>query len=179
MTELQKRDDNIINNADKGGAITILDSDEYINEANRQLINEQCNQKLSSNPILNHSNTVNDTIDLFKIEQMIPEKVAEGIKVNKPKTPTLKLRDTKHFLNELDKVPASESNDSYLVTLDIWSLYSNILNEGVNVIKNLLQRNQSKVTKVITAFLWLILTLNNFIFNATNYLQLSWEPNVQ
>ena len=45
--------------------------------------------------------------------------------------------------------------------------------EGVNVVKDLLQRKQNKFTTVITAFLWLILTLNNFIFNATNYLQLS------
>ena len=73
------------------------------------------------------------------------------------------IKDTKHFLNKVSK-------DSYLVTLDV---YTNIPNEGVNVINNLLQRNQSKATTVITASLWLILTLNNF-----NYLQL-WEPNVQ
>ena len=36
LTELQKRDDIIIINADKGGAITILDTDDYIKEANRQ-----------------------------------------------------------------------------------------------------------------------------------------------
>ena len=84
------------------------------------------------------------------------------------------IKDTKHFLNELDQVPASESKDSYVVTLDVRSLYTNIPNEeGVNVIKKQLQRNQSKVTTVITAFLWLIPTLNNFIFNGTNYLQLS------
>ena len=40
LTELQKRDDIIIINADKGGAITILDTDEYIKETNRQLNNE-------------------------------------------------------------------------------------------------------------------------------------------
>ena len=97
----------------------------------------------------------------YKTQQKIPEKVVEGLKVKKPKTPTLKLlpkvhknshpgrpavssidsptskiseyvdfhqqpytstiksyiKDTKHFFNELDKVPASESKDSYLVTL--------------------------------------------------------------
>ena len=187
-------------------------------QANRQLNNEQCYQKLTSNPTLNHTNTVNHTIDLFKTQHKIPEKVTEGLKVRKPKTPTLKMppkvhkdghpggpllssiniptskiseyvdfhlqpytcsikshiKYTKHFLNELDQVPASESNDSYLITLDVRSLYTNIPNEeGVNVIKNLLQVNQSKVMAVITAFLWLILALNNFIFNVTNYLQLS------
>ena len=77
-------------------------------------------------------------------------------------------------MNELEIVPAPESKDSYLVTLDVKSLYTNIPNEeGIEVIKNLLQQKQSKLTKVITAFLWLILTLNNFIFNSTHYLQLT------
>lgn len=218
LKDLQQRDDIIIINADKGGAITILDTEQYVNEANRQLNNEQCYQKLDANPTLNHVNTVNDTIDLFKSQHKIPENVAEGLKVKNPKTPTLKLppkvhkeghpgrplvssidsptskiseyvdfhlqpytntikshiKDTKHFLNELDTVPASESKDCYLVTLDVRSLYTNIPNEeGINTIKNLLQRKQSKVTTVITAFLWLILTLNNFIFNSTHYLQLA------
>ena len=45
LTELQERDDIIIINADKGGAITILDTDDYIKEANRQLNNQQCYKK--------------------------------------------------------------------------------------------------------------------------------------
>ena len=155
---------------------------------------------------------------MFKTQHKIPEKVAEGLKVKGPKTPTLRLppkvhkeghpgrpvvssidspasklseyvdfhlqpytdtikshiNDTKHFLNELAKVPTSNSKNNYLVTLDVRSLYTNIPNEeGVNVAKDLLRRKQNKLTTVITALLWLILTLNNFIFNATNYLQLS------
>ena len=218
MIELQKRDDIIIINADKGGAITILDADQYVQEANRQLGDQNNYQKLQHNPTLEYTRTVNSTIDLFKTQHKIPEKIADGLKVNKPKTPTLKLppkvhkeghpgrplvssidsptskiseyvdfhlqpltstikshiKDTTHFLTELDKIPATTSKESYLVTLDVRSLYTNIPNEeGVNVIKNILQKKQSKLTTVITAFLWLILTLNNFIFNSTNYLQIS------
>ena len=217
LQNLQKRDDIIIINADKGGAITIMDTDDYVKEGNRQLNDELCYKKLEHNPTVNHVNTVHDTIDLFKNQQKITERVAEGLKVNNAKTPTLKLppkvhkqghpgrplvssihsptskiseyvdfhlqpytktikshlKDTKHFLTELDKVTASTSKDSYLVTLDVRSLYTNIPNEeGINVITNLLRRSQSKVTTVITAFLWLILTLNNFIFNGNNYLQI-------
>ena len=93
-----------------------------------------------------------------------------------PFTDTIKshIKDTNHFLNELQMIPEAQSKDSYLVTLDVRSLYTNIPNdEGIKVIKDLLQQKQSKLTTVITAFLWLILTLNNFVFNATNYLQLS------
>jgi hypothetical protein len=218
LKQLQERDDIIIINADKGGAITTLDVDDYIKDANKQLNNETCYKKLTTNPTLNHANTVNNTIDLFKTQHKIPEKIAEGLKQKNSKTPMLKLppkvhkdghpgrplvssidsptskiseyvdfhlqpytdtikshiKDTKHFLNELEKVPVSQSKNSYLVTLDVRSLYTNIPNEeGINVIKNLLTRNQSKLTTVITAFLWLILTLNNFIFNSTNFLQVS------
>ena len=218
LQDLQKRDDIIIINADKGGAITILDTKDYVKEANRQLSDTSCYQKLQYNPTTEHASTVNSTIDVFKNQQKIPERIAEGLKVKSPKTPTLKLppkvhkeghpgrplvssidsptskiseyvdfhlqpftktikshiKDTNHFLNELQKIPEAQSKDCYLVTLDVRSLYTNIPNdEGINVIKNLLQRNQSKLTTVITAFLWLILTLNNFIFNGTNYLQSS------
>ena len=218
LAQLQKRDDIVIINADKGGAMTILDADQYVKEANRQLSDTNNYKKLNYNPTTEYANTVNTTIDLFKTQHKIPEKIADGLKVTKPKTPMLKLppkvhkeghpgrplvasidsptskiseyvdfhlqpytdtikshiKDTNHFLTELNTVPAAESKGSYLVTLDVRSLYTNIPNEeGVNVIKNLLQRKQSNLTTVITAFLWLILTLNNFIFNGSNFLQTS------
>ena len=37
MEELTKRKDIIITNADKGGAVVIMDVEKYINEGNRQL----------------------------------------------------------------------------------------------------------------------------------------------
>ena len=107
----RKRDDIIIFNADKVGAIIILDSDEYIIEANSQLNNEQCYQKLSPNLTLNNANTVNDKIDLFKIQQMIPENVAEGLNVNVTKTPTLKLPPKVHKDGHLGR-PLVSSIDS-------------------------------------------------------------------
>ena len=48
---------------------------------------------------------------------------------------------TNDFLNHLDKIPATESKNSYLVTLDVKSLYSNIPNdEGIEVVKTTLQK---------------------------------------
>ena len=40
LEELSKRDDIIITNADKGGAIVVMDIDKYISEAQRQLNDE-------------------------------------------------------------------------------------------------------------------------------------------
>ena len=41
MEELTKRKDIIITNADKGGAVVIMDVEKYINEANHQLSDKQ------------------------------------------------------------------------------------------------------------------------------------------
>ena len=54
------------------------------------------------------------------------------------------------------------------------SLYTNISNnEGIKAVRKAYDNHPNKtvVTKVITTFLSLILTLNNFVFNSTNYLQ--------
>ena len=55
-------------------------------------------------------------------------------------------------------------------SLDIKSLYTSIPNkESIEIIKDILHKNKSKLTQVITAFLWLLLTLNNFIFNNEHF----------
>ena len=40
MEELAKRKDIVITNADKGGALVIMDAEKYTNEANRQLFDK-------------------------------------------------------------------------------------------------------------------------------------------
>ena len=83
------------------------------------------------------------------------------------------VRDTKDFLNNIknrDNLP----KDTYLVTLDVKSLYTNIpKSEGITAVKRSLERHLKRTvdTKVITTFLELILTLTNFIFNGKNYVQ--------
>ena len=59
--------------------------------------------------------------------------------------------------------------------MGIKSLYTNIPNsEGIAAVKNPYDNYSKKsiATKVITTFLPLILTLNNFIFNCKHYLQI-------
>ena len=50
IEELAKRKDIIINNADKGGVLLIIDVEKYINEANRQLSEERNNKTLQEEP---------------------------------------------------------------------------------------------------------------------------------
>ena len=66
-------------------------------------------------------------------------------------------------------------DNSCLVSVDVKSLYTNIPNvEGIKSVKTSLGKYSKRTvsTKVITTFLALILTLNNFIFNCKIYLQI-------
>ena len=81
------------------------------------------------------------------------------------------IQDTSHFLRKLN---IRRDPDSILVTLDVRSLYTNIPNEeGIAAVREAISMStSSKISsKVITTFLWLILTHSNFVFNGINYLQ--------
>ena len=82
---------------------------------------------------------------------------------------TSKIQST--FLGRLTKIP----DNTYLVSVDVASLYINILNaEEIKSVKTSLENYSKRTTstKVITTFSALIVTLNNFIFNSKNYSQI-------
>ena len=83
------------------------------------------------------------------------------------------IKDTNDFLCKQKSITEVPEN-SYLVTLDVKPLYTSMQNsEGIKAVK-ISHENLTKktiATKVITTFLSLILTLNNFIFNAKHFLQ--------
>ena len=80
LKDLSKRDDIIITNADKGGAVVIMDVNDYIREAKRQL-NEPRNYKvLAKDPTTTNNDLINQTIDRFTKEQLINENIANGLK---------------------------------------------------------------------------------------------------
>ena len=84
---LQKRKDIFITNADKGGAVVIIDVEKYIKEFNRQLSDKRNYKTLQEDPALQHSNLVNDTIHRFKKENLLSKKLAERLKSVNPKPP--------------------------------------------------------------------------------------------
>ena len=87
MEQLAKREDLIITNADKGGAVVIMDTDSYITEANRQSSDKASYKQLTQNPTLQHKRMVNQTRKILKNEKLVPEKTADSLKVSDPKTP--------------------------------------------------------------------------------------------
>ena len=84
------------------------------------------------------------------------------------------VKDTDNFINKINAVKSVPKN-SYLVTMDVRSLYTNTPNaEGKSAIKRAFDNYTKKTTttKVITTSLTLILTLNNFVFDCIHYLQI-------
>ena len=84
------------------------------------------------------------------------------------------VKDTNNFINKINAVKSVPKN-SYLVTMDVRSLYTNIPNaEGISAVKRAFDNYSKKTTttKVITTFSALILTLNNFVLDCIHYLQI-------
>ena len=84
------------------------------------------------------------------------------------------VKDTNDFINKINAVKSVPKN-SYLVTMNVRSLYTNIANaEGILAVKRAFDNYSKKITttKVITTFLALILTLNDFVLDCIHYLQI-------
>ena len=84
------------------------------------------------------------------------------------------VKDTTDFLRKLEAIK-SVSDNAYLVSPDVKPFYIGIPNaERIKAVKESFDKHTSKnlATKVITTFLALILTLNNFVFNCKHYLQI-------
>ena len=83
------------------------------------------------------------------------------------------IKDTSDFTNRINETK-DINEDKIVVTLDVKLLYTNIPNhEGIEAVKILLNFISQKLiaTKVIIKLLFLILTLNNFVFNGIHYQQ--------
>ena len=87
VKELSNHTDIIITKANKGGAIVVMGVKYYINEANRQLNNEDHYKILYKNPTTTNVKLVNDIIQRFKKQKLLKEKIADRLKVSNPKTP--------------------------------------------------------------------------------------------
>ena len=86
---------------------------------------------------------------------------------------SLYINDTSDFIGRINETK-DVNKETNLVTLDIKSLYTNISNhERIETVKSTLNSVSQKpiTTKFIIRFLFLTLTLKNFLFNGIYYLQ--------
>ena len=96
MKELSERVGITITKAEKGGAVVIVDVKDYIKQAERQINNTKNYRKLQEDPTATNMKFVKNTIERFKKQKLINEKVADGLKRNDPTTPKLYLRPKIH-----------------------------------------------------------------------------------
>ena len=78
------------------------------------------------------------------------------------------------YINRLKAVETAPDN-SYLVSQEVKYLYTKIPNsEGIKAVETSLDNFSKKAiaSKVLTTFLSLVLTLNNFVFNNKSYIQI-------
>ena len=76
-------------------------------------------------------------------------------------------KESTYFIRKINRL--EKISNSILVTMDVRSLYTNIRNkEGIEAAETTLKRKNIE-TKIISTFLRLVLTLNNFVFKCQNY----------
>ena len=83
------------------------------------------------------------------------------------------VKDPTNFIKKIEATDPLR-DDSYLVSLDVCSLYTNIPHkEGIEAVKQKLKKSKPSISiKVILTFSKLILKLNKFEFNGIYYLAL-------
>ena len=115
-----------------------MDVKDYIKEAERQLNNTENYRKLREDPTATNMKLVNDTIERFKKQKLINEKVAEGLKRNEPKTPKFYLRPKIHKeSNPGHPVVSSVKYVDYHLQLIVKEIPSNTVKDTEDFLKKL------------------------------------------
>ena len=81
------RDEIIITNPDKRGAVVILDVKDYVEECERQLNNTGNYDRLQNGPTATNNELVHSVIKRFETEKLFRKNIAEGLKINSPRNP--------------------------------------------------------------------------------------------
>ena len=89
ISEFSKREDFIFTKADKGGAIVILDVEDYIDQTNKKLKDENYYKRISRDLTHEHMTIVNETIETFHLQQVLAKSIADNLKATNVKTPPL------------------------------------------------------------------------------------------
>ena len=96
LLELQSRDGIVIKEAEKGGAVVILDVEDYIKDAERQLHSTENYKILNHNPTTTNKYTLNKKVKRFYKENLISKNIAKGLKIESHKSPHFYLKPKVH-----------------------------------------------------------------------------------
>ena len=86
MEDLSIRDDITITKTDRGGAVVILDVDDYISEANQQLNNKEFYKEVLNDPTELNRKKVNNAIKERKYARLLDKNIATKLEVQEART---------------------------------------------------------------------------------------------
>ena len=86
LQTLMHREDIIITQADKGGAVCIISIEDYIKEAKRQLDDTNFYTRMPTDLTSTHAEVINNTIRQFAKDKLLPMQVAKTLITEDPKT---------------------------------------------------------------------------------------------
>ena len=219
LKSLSNRTDITIKPADKGGAIVILSTSEYIREGYRQLNDSKFYEPLADDPTVHHTQIVTSVLKnlldegritanehkLMKPVQPSPGRFYMLPKIHKPGNPGRPIisgigtvtepisgyvdslikhiptsldsyiKDTTHFSREISNLCIPKA--SYLVNLDVSSLYTNIPHDdGISSLMDMYELHKQPDTPdghVVATLARLVLELNTFEFHNKYFRQVS------
>ena len=87
MKDLTVRDNIIITKADKGGAVVIIDVDNYINTAKQQINKRKFYNEIPNDQTELNRKNVNNAIKKLKPARLLNEKIETKLEVQEAKTP--------------------------------------------------------------------------------------------
>lgn len=85
MQELQPRNDTVITNANKGRAVIILDVEDYVKVAEKQLNNRGEYRKIKCEPPTANNETMHKVISRFQKDNLLSKNISEGLITENPK----------------------------------------------------------------------------------------------
>ena len=88
LGDVNVRDDIVITNADKGGAVVIMDEKNYLEECERQLNNIKNYNCLQKGPTETNNELVHSVIKRLENEKLFSKNIVEALKINSPQNPS-------------------------------------------------------------------------------------------
>ena len=81
LEEVKVRDEIVITNTDKGGAVVIMDVKDYVEECERQLNNTGNYNRLQKGPTATNKELVHSVIKRFETVKLFRKNITEGLKI--------------------------------------------------------------------------------------------------
>ena len=96
VQELQSRNDIVVADANKRGAVVILLAEDYVKEAEKQFNNKENYRKIICEPTTANNETIHKVVSRFQKENLINKNISEGLKPENPKKPHFYLKPKVH-----------------------------------------------------------------------------------